>query len=246
MENTMTVNKVKLTLLTSALILITLVNACTGWEQLTNREVDDREMVQDNDYSAQIISLPDPVLQGSMTLEETLVNRRSVRQFKDTLLSEVQIGQLLWAAQGITYPTGLRTAPSAGALYPLEIYAATPEGLFHYKPQTHSMERLLDQDPRPDLYQAALRQNSVLEAPLVIVINAVFERTAQRYGEARTPQYVYLEAGHTAQNIHLQAVALELGSVPIGAFHEDQIVEALSLPSDEVPLYLIPIGYPQQ
>lgn len=178
-----------------------------------------------------------------MTLEQTLLKRRSVRQFQDTPLTDAQIGQLLWAAQGITHPDGLRTAPSAGALYPLEVYAATQNGLFRYQPDDHSLERVLDHDPRPDLHQAALHQDPVLNAPLVIVINAVFARTAQRYGDARTPQYVYLEAGHAAQNILLQAVAMELGAVPIGAFYEDQIIEALSLPPEQTPLYLIPVGY---
>jgi len=193
----------------------------------------------------QTITLPEPGLIGTVTLEETLQLRRSVRQFQDTPLTDAQIGQLLWAAQGITHPSGLRTAPSAGALYPLEFYAATQDGLFHYRPHSHSLERVLEDDPRPALHQAALRQNAVLEAPLVIVISAVFERTAQKYGDARTPQYVYLEAGHAAQNILLQAVALELGAVPIGAFYEDQIIQALSLPADQVPLYLIPVGQPK-
>ena len=241
----MSVHKIELTLLTMALILTIILSACTGWDPLASREPSERDIAAENNNTAQVISLLEPDLQGSMTLEETLATRRSVRQFEDTPLTDVQIGQLLWAAQGITYPTGLRTAPSAGALYPLEIYAATQDGLFHYRPQTHSLERLLDHDPRPDLYQAALRQNSVLEAPLVIVISAVFERTSQKYGQERTPQYIYLEAGHAAQNILLQAVALELGGVPIGAFYEDQIIEALALPPDEVPLYIIPVGKPR-
>ena len=147
--------------------------------------------------------------------------------------------------QGITHPFGLRTAPSAGALYPLEIYAATQDGLFHYQPVSHILERVLDHDPRPSLCQAALRQNAVLEDPLVIVISAAFERTAQKDSAARTPQYVYLETGHAAQNILLQAIALDLGAVPIGAFHEDQISEALALPPDQTLLYLIPIGDPE-
>lgn len=240
----MTFQKIKQILLTPALVLITFISACNSLQPLSSIEPAERGIGDDNN-SAQLVVLPEPILQGSMSLEETLLNRRSVRQFEDTPLTDTQIGQLLWAAQGITYPTGLRTAPSAGALYPLEIYAATQDGLFHYRPQTHSMERLLEDDPRPALHQAALRQNSVLEAPLVIVITAIFERTAQRYGEARTPQYVYLEVGHAAQNILLQAVALELGGVPIGAFYEDQIIDALSLPPDEVPLYIIPVGKPR-
>lgn len=236
--------KIEYILLTTALILTTALSACTGWGPLTDRQPSDKGTATDEN-TGHIIPLPEPNLQGSVPLEETLAARRSVRQFEDIPLTDTQIGQLLWAAQGITDPTGLRTAPSAGALYPLEIYAATQDGLFHYQPQTHSMERVLDHDPRPDLYQAALRQNSVLEAPLVIVINAVFERTSQKYGEARTPRYVHMEVGHAAQNILLQAVALELGGVPIGAFYEEQIIEALALPPDQVPLYLIPVGAPK-
>jgi len=191
-----------------------------------------------------MIILPAPNLKGPMTLEETMSKRRSVRSFQDLPLTEAQIGQLLWAAQGITHPSGFRTAPSAGALYPLELYAATTEGLFHYDPQEHRLIEVLKHDPRPDLHRAALRQDSVLEAPLVIVITAVFSRTEQRYGD-RTTLYVHLEAGHAAQNILLQVVALDLGAVPIGAFYDDQVINALSLPADHAPLYLIPIGHPK-
>ena len=191
-----------------------------------------------------MINLPVPSLKGSMTLEETLVERRSIRNFQTTPLTEAEIGQLLWAAQGITHPSGYRTAPSAGALYPLEIYAATTDGLFHYEPKKHRLIKVLEHDPRPDLYQAALRQDSVLEAPMVIIITAVFARTEQRYGE-RTSLYVHLEAGHAAQNILLQAIALDLGTVPIGAFYDDKVKDALSLPADQAPLYLIPVGHPK-
>ena len=228
----------------SAVIMSVFLNACTNQTQIDENDLPIENDPQVRD-TAHIIPLPEPNLQGNLSLEETLVQRRSIRGFQDTPLTEAKIGQLLWSAQGITHASGLRTSPSAGALYPLEVYAATQDGLFHYRPHSHSLERVLEDDPRPALHQAALRQNAVLEAPLVIVISAIFERTAQKYGEARTPQYVYLEAGHAAQNILLQAVALDLGAVPIGAFYEEQIIDALSLPLDQVPLYLIPIGHPQ-
>jgi SagB-type dehydrogenase family enzyme len=234
-------NKYTSSCIVLVIILAVVLSACTAFPSSPTNGPSN----QVNLETAEIINtipLPKPVLIGTVSLEEILVKRRSVRQFKDTPLTEEQVGQLLWAAQGITHPSGLRTAPSAGALYPLEIYATTQDGLFHYRPETHSLERVHEHDPRPGLYQAALRQNAVLEAPLVIVISAVFERTAQKYGEARTLQYVYLEAGHTAQNILLQAVALDLGAVPIGAFYEDQVSKALSLPPDQIPLYLIPVG----
>ncbi|MFW5713941.1 MAG: SagB/ThcOx family dehydrogenase [Brevefilum sp.] len=192
-----------------------------------------------------VIQLPAPDLDGATSLEETLAERRSVRNFQDEPLSQSQIGQLLWAAQGITHPAEYRTAPSAGALYPLEIYTATEDGLFHYTPQEHSLTQVLEGDLRSRLYEAALEQESVREAPLVIVITGIYARTIAKYGEDRAPLYVHLEAGHAAQNILLQAVALGLGAVPIGGFYEDQIKEALKLPKEQTPLYLIPVGQPE-
>jgi SagB-type dehydrogenase family enzyme len=193
----------------------------------------------------QYIDLPAPSLKGTLTLEEALAKRRSVRQFSAVALTMEELGQLLWAAQGITHPAGLRTAPSAGALYPLEIYAVTPDGAYHYEPQGH---RLALQDPgdlRNALCDAALQQGAVRQAPAVIVIAAVYARTAEKYGEERSPRYVHLEAGHAAQNILLQAIALKLGAVPIGAFYDDQVKKTLALPNDQQPLYLIPAGHPK-
>ena len=150
------------------------------------------------------------------------------------------------AAQGITHPSGLRTAPSAGALYPLEIYVATADGVFHYDPHPHRLERRSQKDLRPALYHAGLEQDSLLHAPAVFVIAAVYERTARKYGPSRTQRYVYLEAGHSAQNLLLQAVTLDLGAVPVGAFQDGEVREALAMPSDEQPVYLIPVGHPLQ
>jgi SagB-type dehydrogenase family enzyme len=193
---------------------------------------------------AQYIDLPAPSLKGTLTLEEALARRRSVRQFSAEALTMQELGQLLWAAQGITHPAGLRTAPSAGALYPLEIYAVTPEGVYHYEPQGHRLALHLTGDARATLYDAALKQAAVRQAPAVIVIAAVYARTTEKYGDERSPRYVHLEAGHAAQNILLQAVALELGAVPIGAFYDDQVKKTLALPEDQQPLYLIPGGHP--
>jgi SagB-type dehydrogenase family enzyme len=191
------------------------------------------------------IPLPEPDLDGLTSLEQALAERRSVRDFRDEPLTQAQIGQLLWAAQGITHPNGYRTAPSAGALYPLEVYAATQDGLFHYNPEDHSLTQTLLGDPRPALYEAALAQDPVREAPLVIAISGVYARTIIKYGEKRAPLYVHLEAGHVAQNILLQAVALGLGAVPIGGFYADQVKDALALPGEQTPLYLIAVGRPE-
>jgi SagB-type dehydrogenase family enzyme len=190
----------------------------------------------------QVTALPAPQLKGALTLEEALAKRRSVREFSDTPLTLAELGQLLWAAQGTTHSAGLRTAPSAGALYPLEVYAVTREGVYHYQPQGHRISAHIQGNVRPTLHTAALRQDPVLKAPAVIVIAAVYARTAQKYGAERSPRYVHLEAGHAAQNVLLQAAALNLGAVPIGAFEDDPVRRALGLPSDQQPLYLIPVG----
>jgi SagB-type dehydrogenase family enzyme len=192
-----------------------------------------------------ITPLPPPVLEGETSLEETLARRRSVREFDDTPLTAAELGQLLWAAQGLNSKRGFRTAPSAGALYPLEMYLVTAEGVFHYEPQEHQLSAVRGDDPRPALHEAALSQEAVLRAPAVFVVTAVYARTEQKYGAVRSPRYVHLEAGHAAQNLLLEAVALGLGAVPIGAFHDDQVQEALGLPPDHEPLYLIPAGHPR-
>jgi SagB-type dehydrogenase family enzyme len=180
-----------------------------------------------------------------MALEEALQGRRSTRAYSDIEVDLNAISQLLWAAQGITDPHGYRTAPSAGALYPLELYLVTQEGVFHYLPQEHAIEVTKAGDFRGPLHDAALRQDAVLKAPLVIVITAVYERTQVKYGPERSPRYVHLEAGHAAQNVLLQAVALGLGAVPIGAFYDTEVQNVMSLPEDHQPLYLIPIGHPE-
>jgi SagB-type dehydrogenase family enzyme len=193
----------------------------------------------------EVRALPAPQRAGKISVEEAIARRRSIREFKKSPLSDQELAQLLWATQGITHSGGLRAAPSAGALYPLELYVATSEGFFHYQPQAHRLIRRSQHDLRASLARAALDQAMVREAPAVFVITAVFERTAQKYGPARAPRYVHLEAGHAAQNLLLEAVALGLGAVPVGAFHDEPVEQALGLPADHKPLYLIPVGHPR-
>lgn len=195
--------------------------------------------------SPSVIRLPSPRLQGSLSLEESLARRRSVRAFTDDPLTLQEIGQLLWAAQGISDEAGYRVAPSAGALYPLEAYVIRQQGVFHYDPEAHALVSVKRGDMRRALSGAALDQESVAEAPIVLVIAAVYERTQAKYGPERAPRYVHMEAGHAAQNVLLQAVALELAAVPIGAFVDDDVQQLLELPSDCRPLYLIPVGHPR-
>ncbi len=207
-----------------------------GW--LPRREGEERLPLEE-------IKLPRPRLRGRLSLEEALARRRSMRRFIKRGLTLDELSQLLWAAQGITVGWGGRTAPSAGALYPLEVYAVTPEGLYRYLPQDHKIVLRSRGDLRPKLWEVGFWQDAIKEAPVVFVIAAVYERTSVAYG-ARAERYVQLEAGHAAQNLLLQAVALSLGGVPIGAFYDEGVREVLSLPADHKPLYLIPVGHPKR
>ncbi len=193
------------------------------------------------------IALPEPIKSGNTSLEQLLQQRRSIREYQDTKLSKDQIAQLLWAAQGSTHPQGLRTAPSAGALYPLELYLVVGNveglttGVYHYQIQKHQLEILSKRDVRKVLSQAALGQTWIKEAAAVVVFTAEYERTTKKYGK-RGVRYVHMEVGHAAQNVFLQAEALVLGTVTVGAFDDDKVTAVLQLPSELKPLLLMPIG----
>lgn len=195
---------------------------------------------------ADVVALPPPRLEGGMPLERALAERRSVREFAQGALALLQVGQLLWAAQGIT-TDGLRTAPSAGALYPLEVYLVAGEvrdlapGIYRYLPAKHALQQLVAGDMRRPLCAAALAQECVAAGAAVVVFAAVERRTTRKYG-VRGVRYVHIEVGHAAQNLALQAVALGLGSVTVGAFDDAAVARLLNLPRGEAPLYLMPVG----
>ena len=191
------------------------------------------------------IILPEPNLDSDFSLVEALEKRRSVRNFSGRELGLDQISQILWAAQGITQKaTGYRTTPSAGALYPLELFLVKSDGTYHYQPEEHKLAKLLSGDLRGKLAEGSLFQGFIAIAPASIVITAVYERTTIKYGD-RGIRYVNMEAGHCCQNILLQSVALGLGAVSVGAFDDDYIQNLFNLPSDYRVLYVIPIGYPE-
>lgn len=193
----------------------------------------------------QVIQLPEPQKHDGLSLTEAFAQRRSMREFSANELSLEEIGQILWAAQGITNSTeGYRTAPSAGALYPLEIYVAKKDGIFQYLPNEHSLMQKYDEDVRHNLRKAALDQMFVEAAPCIFIITGIYARTTRKYGE-RGVRYVFMEVGHVAQNILLQAVALDLGGVPIGAFYDRAVNQILKLKENEKSLYLIPVGKPR-
>ena len=190
------------------------------------------------------LSLPPPTTSGGAALGMALSARHSVRSFTDATLTDPEIAQLLWAGQGVTRTWGGRTAPSAGALYPLDLYAVTPARLWHYLPTGHRAEQWrLSDDLRPHLRGATPGQAAVEHGAAVLLVTGTTKRTSKKYG-ARAQRYVALEAGHCAQNVMLQATALGLAGVTIGAFSDDAVRLVLGLPSDETPYYLIPIGHP--
>lgn len=194
------------------------------------------------------VKLPEPKYDGSVSVERALLERRSIRSYKDEPLQPDEVSQLLWAAQGITgQKRGFRTAPSAGALYPLELYAVVnnvtdlSKGVHRYSPNTHELVKVIDKDVLRELASAALGQSCVRDAAIVLVFTAVYERTTGKYGD-RGIRYVHMEAGHAAQNVYLQAVSLGLGTVVVGAFKDEEVRNVLSLPKKEHPLYLMPVG----
>jgi len=210
--------------------------------------------------------LPAPKLDGTMSVEKALANRRSHRSFQDKPLSAEQLSQILWSAYGITQPRednpnrpanrpsfrgGLRTAPSAGATFPLEIYAIVGNvtgiepGVYRYISEENKLVRVIARDVREELTAAALGQTMVRDAPVTVFYSAVFSRSTVRYGDRGRERYVAMDLGHSAQNIYLQAEAMGLGTVAIGAFHDDEVSRVLQLPAEEEPLYMMPVGYIQ-
>lgn len=193
------------------------------------------------------IKLPEPTYDSDVSLEESLVKRRSVRDYTGEPLRLEDVSQLLWAAQGVTADWGGRTAPSAGALYPLEVYVIVGDvqglaiGIYLYKPEKHELVMIADKDVRQQLAGAALGQSSVKNGAIDIVFTAVYQRITRKYGD-RGIKYVHMEIGHAAQNVCLQATAMNLGVVTIGAFNDKEVKKLLNLPKDEEPLYIIPVG----
>jgi len=200
---------------------------------------------QENDLR---VSLPPVESRGNVSLEEALELRRSVREFRRRSLALEDLSQLLWAAQGITARGGFRTAPSAGALYPLELYVAAGDaegvsaGVYHYQPETHELVHVAKGDLRKSLASAALGQEWVRRAPAVLVITSVYQRSTRKYGR-RGHRYAHMEVGHVAQNVYLQAAARGLGTVFVGAFDDEKVQQALDLPADHEPLGLMPVGH---
>lgn len=207
-----------------------------------------------------MVELPSPRLTGSVSLEEAISGRRAVRRYRSEPLSLLQLSQILWAAQGITGTRGARAAPSAGATYPLEIFLVVGDrgaiageatqgarkleaGVYHFEVDSRSLSLQKPGDSRQELARAALSQRFIIEAPVDIVICAILYRTSRRYGK-RAERYINMEVGHVGQNIHLQAVALGLASVEVGAFDDEEVRAVLGVDEQTRPLYIMPVGKP--
>jgi len=197
------------------------------------------------------IKLPSPAERGKLSLEQTIAKRRSIRRFKDEPVTLEQLSQLLWSAQGTTGTGGRRAVPSAGATYPLEVFVVVAQhgiqalsaGVYHYDAGNHSISLHQIGDLRQELADTALGQSAIARCPVDMVICAIHPRTAYRYGR-RGERYVHMEVGHVGQNVALQAVALGLGTVMVGAFEDEDVRKALKLEEQFKPLYIIPIGKP--
>jgi len=205
--------------------------------------------------SGEVVPLPTPHETGDVSVEEAITSRRSRREYGESALTRSELGQLLWAAQGVTEQTsGFRSAPSAGALYPLEMYVivGTPgvkdleTGVYRYRPEKHEMVRGKSENVQSELRGAALDQEDIEEAPVDVVVCAVDERTTQKYGERGRKRYVPMEAGHAGENIYLQAEALDLATVSIGAFEDDRVQDIVGIPTAQRPLYIFPVGRSRQ
>lgn len=207
-----------------------------------------------------IVELPPPQLNGAASLEQTITRRRSVRRYRTDALTLSEVGQILWSAQGITGASMLRAAPSAGATYPLEMFILVGgrcvscgetgqthcyvgAGIYRYELNAHALSLHKAGDLRPDLAGAALDQGFIAVAPVDIIVCAIYRRTSSRYGE-RAARYVHMEAGHVGENIHLQAVALGLATVEVGAFRDEAVKGVLGVDEYTEPLYIMPLGKP--
>ncbi|OGC03835.1 hypothetical protein A2276_08290 [candidate division WOR-1 bacterium RIFOXYA12_FULL_43_27] len=193
------------------------------------------------------IKLPEPQVTGKMSVEEALSKRRSCRSYYPNELSPEQVSQLLWAGQGITEKVwGWRTAPSAGAIYPITLFLVNKDGAYEYFPRWNKLKLVAKDDKRPGLTRCSLGQSFIGEAPVSIVVAAEFDKNKKSYGGVQGTRYTLLEAGHVAQNIHLQATALGLASIPVGTFWDSVAQSCLNLPKNLIPVYIIPIGYSKE
>jgi len=211
----------------------------------------------ENHPEGPVIVLPQPRLSSDVSVEEAMQNRRSIRCYDDSPLTITEISQLLWSGYGLTYQVenppdflrgGLRTAPSAGALYPLELYLVVRNvtdldpGIYWYKSETHELMCIEGEDCWEEFSSAGFDQLHFETAAAAIVYSAVFERCSEKYGDRGRERYVCMDLGHSAENVYLQAYALNIGTCAIGSFSDLALKQVIGMPRAEVPLYIMPLG----
>jgi SagB-type dehydrogenase family enzyme len=199
------------------------------------------------------VNLPEPQITGSVSVEQAIHDRRSVRRYTNEPLTLQDVSQLMWAAQGITnQETQFRAAPSAGHTYPLEVYIligkgsvnGLNEGLYHYNPFNNTLEQILGNDARPELSQAANGQPWVKEAPVDIIITGNYQKMIDKYKDEKlSTRFVDMEAGHVGENIYLEAESLNMVTVALGSFKDDSVHQILRIPGNEKTLYIYPVGH---
>jgi SagB-type dehydrogenase family enzyme len=197
------------------------------------------------------MNLSAPMLDGKVSVEKAIKQRRTIRAFLNEPLTLAQLSQILWAAQGITDDRGLkRAAPSGGALYPIDVYVVAGQngvrglapGVYTYDPSGHLLEKIADADARQDVAVAALRQMWMATAPVILVLTAEYRRITIKYGD-RGERYAMIEVGHIGQNIFLQCEALGLGAGIVGAFYDNEVARAVSAKKNHEPLIIMPVGW---
>jgi SagB-type dehydrogenase family enzyme len=198
-----------------------------------------------------VMRLPEPVFDGNISVEKAIKHRRTVRSYASEPMTLAHLSQILWAAQGITEDRGFkRAAPSGGALYPVDVYAAVGkggvqglrEGVYRYDPPRHALEEQSGGDAREDVAKAALKQMWAADAPVILVLTAEYRRITVKYGE-RGKRYAMIEVGHIGQNIFLQCSALGLSAGIIGAFNDNKVAKAISAKKNHEPLIIMPVGW---
>ncbi len=209
-------------------------------------------LAKDNkQYQGAVMKLPPVKMEGTVAVEQAIKQRRTDRSFMPRMLHLDQVAKLLWSAQGVTDSSGFkRAAPSAGALYPMDIYTVVGQdsveqikaGVYHYEPEKHTLSRVTTQDRRDGVAKAALSQMWMAKAPLNLVITAEYSRVAGKYGN-RGLRYAMIEAGHIGQNLFLQAEALGLKAGIVGAFHDKELIDVMKTPRSHEPLLIMPVGY---
>lgn len=213
--------------------------------------------IPENRPEGPTVELPAPRFEGSVSVEAALKNRRSIRTYLDKPLTLEEVSQLLWSAYGITMTRekmppflrgGFRTAPSAGARYPLDIYLAAfnvtglPAGIYWYDSERHRLLRLAEGDRRAEVSGACFDQPQFKTAAAAIAYSAVFERSMSKYGKRGRERYVCMDLGHSAENVYLQSYALDIGTCAIGAFTDVAMKLAFKMTRAEEPLYIMPVG----